>query len=65
MWHSLHDPALTSVIQAARPQKLAVTYFDDSEVEQITKLLPSAIPVRMDFGPTLDCDMAAMASFRD
>ncbi len=63
--HSLHDPALTMAIQTAKPQKLAVTYFDDSEVEQINKVLPSAIPVRLDFGPELDGDMATIAAFRD
>lgn len=62
--HSLHDPALVSAIRAAAPRKLAVTIFTDDQTKWVKKQLPSAIPMRMDFGPELEVDAAAVAAFR-
>jgi hypothetical protein len=62
--HSLHDPALVNAIREANPGKLAVTYFADEEAKRIKEELPSAIPMKMDFGPELDVDRAAVAAFR-
>jgi hypothetical protein len=62
--HSLHDPALVSAIRAAKPRKLAVTIFTDDQAKWVKKQLPSAIPMRTDFGPELEVDVAAVAAFR-
>lgn len=62
--HSLHDPALVRAINEAEPRKLAVTHYFDNEAKRIKKQLPKAIPMKMDFDPDLEVDMAAVAAFR-
>jgi len=63
--HSLHDPALIRALGAAAARKkVAVSYRSDRMFDRIREHLPSAIPMRIDFGPDLDIDRSAIAAFR-
>jgi hypothetical protein len=63
--HSLHDPALIRALgTAAATKKVAVSYRSDRTLDRIRELLPSAIPMRIEFGPDLDIDRSAVAAFR-
>lgn len=62
--HSLHDPALVRALDAAAARKkVAASYRSDRMLDRISELLPSAIPIRIDFGPDLDVDRSAVAAF--
>lgn len=68
--HSLHDPALVNAIRSAKPKRLAVTNLmtagDEGEQRAwIEHQLPKAIHVRIDFGPEMRVDDAAMEKFAE
>ncbi len=67
--HSLHDPALIQAIRNAKPPNLAVTHLNEDgadvlhERDWIEQKLPSAIQIRMDFGPGLEVEIGGLNTF--
>lgn len=53
--HSLHDPPLVDAISAASTKtRTAVSYIDEEGRKTIGQRLPSAVPIKLEFGPDLD-----------
>jgi len=64
--HSLHDPALVRELSSvAREKKVAVSHRSDAGADRITNLIPQAIPIQMDFGPSVEVKKGAMDAFRN